>query len=179
MRLVVGRPSSASPSRYNTRHASGNPVDSKAKFDLYETPTERTDNEAHAFERTRSRIMAYDIFPPRFVRSALYPPAPIQIGTIIVQWAGFGVIWIEAAVRVTDVWEREESSGFAYETLEGHPESGVATFAVERRRDETWIKLTARSKPGTFLTRLGRPVARFAQRKLTRMALARLASPTS
>ncbi len=68
----------------------------------------------------------------------------------------------------------DRSAGFAYVTLEGHPERGVATFEVQLRGDEVWVELTARSVAGTLVTRIGRPVARLVQKGITKRALRRL-----
>ena len=82
-------------------------------------------------------------------------------------------------MRVIDSWDRllesGREAGFAYATLPGHPERGVASFAVRLdARGRLQVHLEARSEPGLLLTRLGRPVARLFQRSLTRAALRRL-----
>ncbi|MGI8847838.1 MAG: DUF1990 family protein [Candidatus Dormibacteria bacterium] len=90
------------------------------------------------------------------------------------------MISVESATRVIDVWDVTESpdgsrrAGFAYVTLPGHPERGVATFEVRREGNEVFVLLTARSVPGTWLTRALRPVVRVVQRAITRRALGRL-----
>jgi len=65
--------------------------------------------------------------------------------------------------------------GFRYVTLQGHPECGVASFEARvGSTGDVTIVLGARSRPGTWLTRLGRPFARRIQRAVTRAALRRL-----
>ena len=67
-------------------------------------------------------------------------------------------------------------AGFRYVTLQGHPECGIASFEVRSGpKGEVTILLDARSRPGSWLTRLGRPFARRFQQTMTRAALRRLA----
>lgn len=139
------------------------------------------DTASAAFDRVRDRLFSYAIFPSWLIHYASCPPGPIAEGTTIVQRVVFGPTALEMAVRVIAVWNREQRSlaeaGFTYATVAGHAECGVATFQV--RRDEgqrVTVYIEARSRPGTHLTRLGRPVARLFQRTLTRVALHRLAS---
>jgi uncharacterized protein (UPF0548 family) len=57
--------------------------------------------------------------------------------------------------------------GFAYGTLEDHAESGEERFLVEwnRENDEVWYDLLAFSRPNQFLSRMGYPFTRRAQKK--------------
>lgn len=135
-----------------------------------------------AFHRLRSRLLSYDIFPPRFLRFVICPRGPVAVGSVIVQRVGFGPIALESAVRVVDVWERqadgEQQAGFAYVTLAGHPERGAASFEVRMGRGEkVRLILEARSTPGSVATRLARPLTRSIQLALTRAALRRLTKP--
>jgi|SRR5579872_5883417 len=149
-------------------------------FDRYERKVEiqAGGSPDSAFDATRERLMSYDVFPPSMLRAAICPNGTLTPGSTIVQRARLGPVWLESAVRVVDVWNTVttdgRSSGFAYVTLIGHPERGVATFAVEMRHSEVWVVLTARSESGTAITRLGRPISRLAQQALTRRAVYRL-----
>lgn len=160
-----------------------------ATIDHYEASAKiaRGDTPAAVFARLRDRLLAYDVFPPGIVRAAICPEGRVAAGATIVQRIGFGPLALEAAVRVIDVWDRVAGDaegapgavrmvGFRYVTLQGHPECGVASF--EARVGSTGnvtIVLGARSRLGTWLTRLGRPFARQFQRAVTRAALRRLA----
>ena len=132
-----------------------------------------------AFERIRARLFAYDIFPSRVMRNVICPGPAIERGTLIVQQVGIGPLRLEFAVRVVEVWDRatdgQRDLGFRYVTLAGHPERGVASFAVHRDESEV-VRLTldARSQAGTLLSHLGRPIARPAQLAITKAALKRL-----
>jgi hypothetical protein len=140
------------------------------------------------FARVRDRLLAYDIFPPRIFRSTICPAGSVTAGATIIQRIVLGPLALEAAVQVIDVWDdvmagsageagaESRSAGFRYVTLQGHPECGVASFEVRiSATGEVTILLDARSRAGSWLTRLGRPFARRFQRGLTQAALLRLA----
>lgn len=131
------------------------------------------------FRRVRNRLFAYDIFPSRFMRFILCPPGPITEGNLIVQRAGPRWLSLESAVRVIEAWNRSSQNGrlagFRYATLAGHPEQGWASFEV-RLLDgkQVEVVLEARSRAGTFLTKIGRPLVRATQLMATKAALRRL-----
>jgi uncharacterized protein (UPF0548 family) len=89
---------------------------------------------------------------------------------------GFGRLAIQAPVRVVYVVDEPQRRGFAYGTLPGHPESGEECFMVEQADDgDVVCRISAFSKPATWLTRLGGPVARLTQRWVTGRYLRALA----
>jgi len=155
---------------------------SGATVDHYEAPVQLGPGETPfaAFVRVRDRLLAYDVFPPVVVRATICPDGRITVGATIVQHVAVGPLALEAAVRVIEVWDRAgpdggSAAGFRYVTLRGHPECGVASFEVRATpAGEVRVLLGARSRPGTWQTRLGRPFARLLQRTLTRAALRRL-----
>lgn len=185
MRFVLRHtPSDADRQRYLYRKptAERNGPD-RARLDTYRKPVHIAEGETAltAFERVHRRLLDYDIFPPALVAKLVAPVGPIVRGSTIVQRLGLGVIFVEAATRVVDVWDVVEpsdssrSAGFAYVTLEGHPERGVATFEVRLEGNAVFVVLTARSVPGTFLTRMASPLMRAVQRGITSRAIKRLA----
>jgi uncharacterized protein (UPF0548 family) len=65
------------------------------------------------------------------------------------------VVW-----AVTD----ERRAGFAYGTLDGHPECGEEAFLLERMDDgRVWFTVCAFTRPGRWYTRLAGPLAPLAQ----------------
>jgi len=131
------------------------------------------------FDRIRNRLFTHDTFPPWLIHHALCPPEPITEGRTIIQRVVLGPMALEMAVRVIAVWDRQHGSlheaGFTYATVEGHAERGVATFQVKWDEGKgVAVLIDARSRPGTLLTRLGRPAARLFQRAITVAALRRL-----
>jgi uncharacterized protein (UPF0548 family) len=73
---------------------------------------------------------------------------------------------VDAPVRVVYVVDEPDQVGFAYGTLEGHPESGEESFVVEKRADDSvWLVIRVFSRPSTALYRLGTPVLRAVQKR--------------
>ncbi|MYW00074.1 DUF1990 domain-containing protein [Streptomyces sp. SID3343] len=84
-----------------------------------------------------------------------------------------GPLRVPAPCRVVGVYDRPNRAGFAYGTLRGHPVSGEEAFTVERDADgAVWFTVRAFSRPGTWWSRLGGPVARAVQRRMTTRYLA-------
>jgi uncharacterized protein (UPF0548 family) len=151
-------------------------------YDRYEAQVHcrRGESADAAFERIRGRLFAYDIFPRSLIRFALCSGRRIELDGLIIQRAGVGPIRLESAVRVVDLWDRDagdaREAGFRYVTLAGHPERGVASFAVRRDSSgDVQLTLDARSQAGAAMARLGRPVARRVQLAATHAAMKRLA----
>jgi uncharacterized protein (UPF0548 family) len=101
-----------------------------------------------------------------------------------VQYVAVGPFSLEAAVRVVRVWNVRagdaSETGFTYATLQGHPERGLSTFRLRWSPDgRMTFLIEARSRPGSVLTRLTRPLARRFQRKATEAALAHFAVVTA
>lgn len=81
---------------------------------------------------------------------------------------GAGPLTIGAPCRVVYVIDDERERGFAYGTLPGHPESGEERFSVAWREDGVVeMRIRAFSRPATWWSRLGGPVARGVQLGIT------------
>ena len=130
------------------------------------------------FFHFEDRLFRYDIFPPTLMRAKVCSDDErLREGTTIVQHVAVGPFTLVSAVRVARVWHVEGAdgieSGFSYVTLEGHPERGVSSFRLSRTADgRIMFSIDARSRPGSLLTRIGRPFARRFQRGATEAALA-------
>ena len=83
---------------------------------------------------------------------------------------------LSAPCEVTAVVDDNNARGFTYRTLSGHPERGQETFLVTRdpATDVVRLIITASSRHATWLARIGGPVARAEQDRLTRRYLAAL-----
>lgn len=128
------------------------------------------------FARIREMLMAYDIYPRSALLFGIHPSGQLEHGSVIVQRLQFGAGAIEAGVRVMRVWDSDVAAGFAYVTLQGHPELGTEYFGVQRQPDgRVRVGIEARSRPGQALTWLGLPVARAVQVGVSRAAVRRLA----
>lgn len=104
---------------------------------------------------------------------------PVDEQTVAILRLGVGPIRISAPCRVVRVTDEPNRKGFAYGTLDGHPESGEESFVIEHREDDTVsLIITAFSKPASTLARLGGPVSRVVQRTMTDRYLRSLAEPS-
>lgn len=94
---------------------------------------------------------------------------------VVEQHIRLGPLPVVAPCRVVYVVDEPDRRGFAYGTLRGHPEAGEESFVLER--DATGaleLVITAVSRPDWWLARLGAPVARLAQRRVTERYLTAL-----
>ena len=91
------------------------------------------------------------------------------VDTVVLVRMGF----LPAPCRVVYVIDEPDIRGFAYGTLEGHPESGEERFAVRRdpATDAVFAEVSAFSRPATWWSKAGRPVVAVAQRVIARRYL--------
>jgi uncharacterized protein (UPF0548 family) len=88
-------------------------------------------------------------------------------------------IAVTAPVRVVYVVDEPTRRGFAYGTLDGHPESGEESFVVDRTDDgSVWITITAFSRPSAWYWWALYLPLRVAQEMYTRRYLRVLSGPT-
>jgi uncharacterized protein (UPF0548 family) len=92
-----------------------------------------------------------------------------EVDTVLLVRMGF----LPAPCRVVYVIDEPDIRGFAYGTLPGHPESGEERFVV--RHDPTtsavFAEVSAFSRPGTWWSKVGRPLVSVAQRVIARRYL--------
>jgi len=139
--------------------------------DFYEAPF------TGDFERAIDALLAYKIFAAhRMVAHVCTQDSRVAVGATIVQRVVIGPLAIETAVRVIELDHTPDSTSFAYATLRGHPERGVASFAVARTDGRATFQAQAWSRAGHWLTTLGRPMSRALQRSMTREAVASFCS---
>jgi uncharacterized protein (UPF0548 family) len=100
--------------------------------------------------------------------------APIEVGTTVALALPLAGISTLAACRIVGVVEDDSRFGFAYGTLTGHPERGEEAFSVERDGDAVRFHIRAFSREADPLARLGAPVTRLIQRRVTRAYLTAL-----
>ena len=78
-------------------------------------------------------------------------------------------LWAPAPCRVVYVISEPDRAGFAYGTLRGHPECGEEAFALFRdSADRVRFVVRSFSRPVDPLAKLGAPLARLAQTRVTR-----------
>jgi uncharacterized protein (UPF0548 family) len=119
--------------------------------------------------------------------------SPAQIGTNSLGRLGAGMLvgrlrlmsplgtaGLPVPCRVVWTLDEPDRIGFAYGTLQGHPESGEESFVVTREPDGIYFTIRAYSRAATWYTRLAGPATRKAQHYAARRyaeALRRLATP--
>jgi uncharacterized protein (UPF0548 family) len=105
----------------------------------------------------------------------VYPPDPVTEGATVLLLIGVGPLRMVAPCRIVAVIDEEDRFGFAYGTLPGHPERGEELFVIEREEGGATFRINAFSRPDQVLVRLGGPVARRAQTRVTNRYLRALA----
>jgi len=133
-----------------------------------------------AFERVRDRILELRLFPPHsIVLHADTPDGRAAVGVTVVQHFFFGPLALESGVRIVAC---EDGAGagprrvsVTWATLKGHPERGVEAFSAALGSDGAiHLGIHARSRPGMLLVRLGSPLVRRLQVRLSHRSLALL-----
>lgn len=90
-----------------------------------------------------------------------------------------GTLGLPVPCRVVWTVDEPDRIGFAYGTLDGHPEAGEESFVVTREPDGIYFTVRAYSRPAVWYARLGGPATRKAQHYAARRyanALQRLAT---
>ena len=86
---------------------------------------------------------------------------------------GIGPFRLAAPCRVVYAIEEADRAGFAYGTVEGHPESGEVCFELSLDGDEAVrMRIASFSRPATWLARLSGPIGRRLQDLANRRYLA-------
>jgi len=91
-----------------------------------------------------------------------------------------GMVGLPVPCRVVWTVDEPDRIGFAYGTLEGHPESGEESFVVTSDPDGVHFTIRAYSRAATWYTRLAGPATRTAQQLAARRyarALQTLSTP--
>jgi uncharacterized protein (UPF0548 family) len=107
-----------------------------------------------------------------YVRPAAAPIAQGQTVAVAANHFGF---WSLNACRIVYLMEGANPAkqsiqyGFAYGTLNEHIEIGEERFCVEMNSDgSVWYHITAVSKPGHLLAKIGYPIGRRLQKRFAR-----------
>jgi uncharacterized protein (UPF0548 family) len=121
-----------------------------------------------AFNRGRDALKTWQAH--RHVGATLAPDNPaIAVGTDVIVAIRVGLVSVVVPCRIVSVTDNENRYGFAYGTLPGHPERGEEAFHIVRTMDAAVnFEVVAFSRPADWLARLGSPVARLIQTRITR-----------
>ena len=109
-------------------------------------------------------------------RTSFPRTAPILEGTTVVVTLGVPGCTMVAPCRVVYVIDEPDAFGFGYGTLSGHPEEGEESFLIRRIDGKVHFEVVAMSRPASLLTRLGGPLARKVQSRMTERYLKGLAA---
>ncbi len=120
-----------------------------------------------AYEQAADRLMTWGVQRGAGL-SVRADAARAAIGVQVSVRLGVGRLAVSAPCRVVYTVEEENRVGFAYGTLQGHPESAEELFMVEHRADDS-VRLTIRafSRPSRWYSRIAAPAARVIQRAVT------------
>ena len=128
------------------------------------------------FDVTASRVLTWQV--QRRARVRVDAAREVALGTRAVLTLGAGPMRVRAPVEAVVVTVDEDRVGFAYGTLEGHPERGEERFEVALLGDgSVEARIRAFSVPGRWFTRLADPLGRQLQRTVTSRYLDALTSP--
>jgi uncharacterized protein (UPF0548 family) len=121
---------------------------------------------ADEFGRARDALFGWA--PQRRAGIEIHPrDARPEPGTTVLLRIGLGPIGITAPCRVVLAVDEPDRAGFAYGTLPGHPERGEESFVLHRTDTDTLFEIRAFSRPARWFSRLGAPVSRTVQRRVT------------
>jgi uncharacterized protein (UPF0548 family) len=98
----------------------------------------------------------------------------IVVGETLLVALELVAVTMVAPCRIVYVTDEPARWGFAYGTLQGHPEQGEESFHVVRTDGSVRFEVAAFSRPRHLLARAGGPVARQLQARVTRRYLAGL-----
>lgn len=126
------------------------------------------------FERASRALLHWDMHRRAgLVVVATGPATPGLVVTLRPRTGPGAWLRLTAPCEVTEVIDRPDAQGFTYRALPGHPERGWETFLIRRNpaTDAVTLTLTGASAHATTLARLGAPVARAEQARITRRYL--------
>jgi uncharacterized protein (UPF0548 family) len=130
------------------------------------------------FRRAGEAVMTWRAHAAAGIR-VIATDTPLVIGTNSLGRLGVGSVGLPVPCRVVWVVDEPDRIGFAYGTLEGHPQAGEESLVVTREADGIYYTILAYSRPGTWYTRLSGTIGRAAQLQVAKQyarAVKRLAN---
>ena len=116
------------------------------------------------FEDAGDKVLHWGMQRGAGLRVAATTPVA-NVGTTLVMRLGP----LPVPCRVVYVLDEPQRRGFAYGTLRGHPETGEELFSVriDPVDDTVYAEVIAFSRPATWWSKAGKPLAMVAQRFVT------------
>lgn len=122
------------------------------------------------FERAAEALLSWGVHRGAGLRVSGAPQA--TAGADVNVEVRLGPLRVNAPCRVVYVVDEARERGFAYGTLDGHPESGEERFTVRwQDDDEVVLVITAFSRPATWWARAAAPATKAVQYRVTRRYL--------
>ena len=125
------------------------------------------------FDRAVDRLLTWDMHRRSGLTVVSGPEQVADGAEVVMRWLGQRI-----PCRVVYVVNEPHRQGFAYGSLEGHPECGEESFVIDRDLHTGVVSATiiAFSKPGRPSTKLLGPLGRVLQKRMTRRYLDALKS---
>ena len=131
------------------------------------------------FERAADDLLAGEV-QRRAGAAVQLSQVPLREGTQVRMRLRLGPLVFNIPCVVVWAARTANLAGFAYGTLPGHPERGEERFEVVLTPDDDVIfRIVAFSAPARWFTRLGGPLARLVQTRMTDQYLSALSSATT
>lgn len=120
-----------------------------------------------AFRAAAERLAGLDIQRDAGLRVRASTPR-VEVGAQVTVGIGIGAFRLWAPAEVVWVVEQPTEYGWAYGTLPGHPECGEEAWIVSvDDAGRVWADIRAFSRPAAWYAKLGGPVARRLQDRVT------------
>ncbi|QNG20459.1 DUF1990 domain-containing protein [Rhodococcus triatomae] len=121
----------------------------------------------HVFRRAVADLMHWDMHRRAGIEVAPETPDAATGVRVSLRWGG-RLLHLDAPCEVIYVVDDDRRRGFAYGTLDGHPERGEERFCVEWGADDAVVlSVIAFSRPALWWNRVTAPVGRRIQRHVT------------
>lgn len=118
------------------------------------------------FDRCAENVLTWGV--QRGAGLVVEPGGRVQVGDRHRLGIGVGPLRLWSPLQVVYVVDEPDRKGFAYGTLRGHPEKGEESFVVSIDDDgAVTFDVTAFSRPARWFARLGGPVTKLVQRRVT------------
>jgi len=98
----------------------------------------------------------------------VHPERPVAQGMAVLVYGRLGPLYTSVCCRVIYIIDEDDRWGFAYGTLPHHVERGEESFIVSKdKEDNVTFTVESLSRPASVVARLGSPIARAIQNRIT------------
>lgn len=119
-----------------------------------------------SFKNARDHLRAWDA--QRGAGFGVYPERPVAQGMAVLVYGRLGTLYTSVCCRVIYIIDDDDRWGFAYGTLPHHVARGEESFIVSKDKDENvTFTVESLSRPATLVARMGAPLTRLVQARVT------------